>query len=143
MNYIIHSKLSNIGPPWNWICKIYWQLRVLRIKFARNLIHIMYAFPFLQRKWHRATNLITRYIFSKEKCYYIEKTIKQNYSAYRDNDVQNEQRKNLNAEVSALKTFILEQRYVTLWKIFVLKTLHPSNVQLIENLKEEMWYFRN
>ena len=69
---------------------------------------------------------------------------KESCLAHKDNDrFKVEKIKHLNTEVFALKEFILEQLYVSPSKIFVLKTLHPNNVQLIKALKRKRGIFGN
>ena len=56
-----------------------------------------------------------------------------------------EQIKNLNAEVTALKSFVEEQLYVIKKSVeeFRLENVTPNNLELIETLKEEIRYLRN
>ena len=60
-------------------------------------------------------------------------------------DFRIEQIKNVNAEVTALKSFIVEQLYVIKKSVeeFRLENVTPNNLELIESLKEEIRYIRN
>ena len=60
-------------------------------------------------------------------------------------DFRIEQIENLSAEVTALKSFIIEQLYVIKKSVEDFRSLNatPNNPELIETLKEEIRYFRN
>ena len=60
-------------------------------------------------------------------------------------DFRIEQIEKLSAEVTALKSFIVEQLYVIKKSLeeFRLENVTPNNLELIETLKEEIRYLRN
>ena len=60
-------------------------------------------------------------------------------------DSRIEQIEKLSAEVTALKSFIVEQLYVITRSVedFRLENVTPNNLELIETLKEEIRYLRN
>ena len=61
------------------------------------------------------------------------------------NDTKDEQIYNLNAEVKALKSFIVEQLYVIKKSIEDIKCQEsiPNSLDLLQSLKKELSYFRN
>ena len=61
------------------------------------------------------------------------------------NDTKDEQIYNLNAEVKALKSFIVEQLYVIRKSIEDIKCQEsiPNSLDLLQSLKKELSYFRN
>ena len=60
-------------------------------------------------------------------------------------DFRIEQIEKLSAEVTALKSFIVEQLYVIKKSVeeFRLENVTPNNLELIESLKKEIRYIRN
>ena len=65
---------------------------------------------------------------------------------YEDNDVfKIEEMEHLNAEISALKPFILEQLHVIKKSVEDIRaeTVAPNNLEFIEALQEEIIYLRN
>ena len=60
-------------------------------------------------------------------------------------DFRIEKIENLNAELTALKSFIIEQPYVIKKSVedFRSQNFTPNNIELIETLKEEICYLRN
>ena len=62
-----------------------------------------------------------------------------------DDDFRIEQIENLNAEVAAMKSFIMEQLYVIKKSVkdFCSENITPNNLELMETVEKEIGYLRN